>query len=82
MKVDGSDLQLEYKLARDIYMVDADGSGLVLLIEDGFWADWLPDGEKLVSASEMGTLNSTWRMLMVRFYSLIHPKRQYLKGLC
>jgi hypothetical protein len=28
----------------EIYTMNADGSGLRLLIEDGFWADWSPDG--------------------------------------
>ena len=31
-------------LQGDIYVVNADGSGLQRPIEDGFWADWSPDG--------------------------------------
>ena len=35
----------------EIYTMNADGSGLRLLIEDGFWADWSPDGTQIVFAT-------------------------------
>ena len=34
----------------------ADGSGLRLLIEDGFWADWSPDGSQIAFASAGGNV--------------------------
>jgi TolB protein len=37
----------ESNLEGDIYIVNADGSGLQQLIEDGFWADWSPDGTQI-----------------------------------
>jgi TolB protein len=50
---DGSKISFdtEADLQGDIYVVNADGSGLRLLIEDGFWADWSPDGTQIVFAS-------------------------------
>ncbi len=41
----------EFNLQGDVYVVNADGSGLQLLIEDGFWADWSPDGAQIVFGS-------------------------------
>ena len=41
----------EFNLQGDIYVVQADGTGLQLLIEDGFWADWSPDGTQIAFAS-------------------------------
>ena len=50
---DGTKLSFdtEFNLKGDVYVVDADGSGLRLLIEDGFWADWSPDGSQIAFAS-------------------------------
>lgn len=50
---DGTKLSFdtETNLQGDIYVVNADGSGLLLLIEDGFWADWSPDGTQIVFCS-------------------------------
>ena len=42
----------EFNLQGHVYVVNADGSGLQLLIEDGFWADWSSDGTQLVFASK------------------------------
>jgi Tol biopolymer transport system component len=41
----------ESNLQGDVYVVNADGSGLQRLIVDGFWADWSPDGSQIVFAS-------------------------------
>ncbi len=51
---DGTKLSFdtESNLQGDIYVVNADGSGLQLLIEDGFWADWSPDGTQIVFCSK------------------------------
>ena len=38
----------------DVWTINADGSGLELLIEDGYWADWSPDGNKIAFASNRG----------------------------
>jgi TolB protein len=50
---DGTKLSFdtEFGLQGDIYTVNADGSDLQLLIEDGFWADWSPDRSQIVFAS-------------------------------
>jgi TolB protein len=40
----------EFNLEGDIYVVNADGTGMQLLIEDGFWADWSPDGRRIAFA--------------------------------
>jgi Tol biopolymer transport system component len=42
----------EFNLQGNIYVVNSDGSGLQLLIEDGFWGDWSPDGSQIVFASD------------------------------
>jgi len=51
---DGTKLSFdtEFNLEGDVYVVNADGSGLQRLIGDGFWADWSPDGTQLVFASK------------------------------
>lgn len=41
----------EFNLQGNIYQIQADGSGLEVLIEDAFWADWSPDGSQLVFVS-------------------------------
>lgn len=41
----------EYNLQGNIYVVNANGSNLQMLIEDGFWADWSSDGTQIVFAS-------------------------------
>ncbi len=41
----------EFNFEGNIYLLQADGSGMEVLIEDGFWADWSPDGSQIVFAS-------------------------------
>jgi len=41
----------ESNLRGNIYVVNADGTGMQVLIENGFWADWSPDGAQIVFAS-------------------------------
>jgi dipeptidyl aminopeptidase/acylaminoacyl peptidase len=41
----------EFNFEGDIYTINADGSGLQLLIKDGFWGDWSPDGTQIAFAS-------------------------------
>ncbi|MEA3439763.1 MAG: FG-GAP-like repeat-containing protein [Chloroflexota bacterium] len=50
---DGTKLSFDsgFNMEGDIYIVNADGSGLQVLVEDGLWADWSPDGSQIVFSS-------------------------------
>jgi Tol biopolymer transport system component len=41
----------EFNFEGDIYTINADGNGLQILIQDGFWGDWSPDGAQIAFAS-------------------------------